>query len=155
MGILGGKLPLRESGRQDPRVGNSFRRGCAHLILIKKNPGTEKSLPETRRFKKTDLTTKWHMLYFSPWINSWHLTLLAPGDVPPCHAFAYNRANTSEIPTFHKGGFLQAGSNASRPTKKFKSQTLFWRVLGIQTSWILLNMVNHSTASHFQKELDP
>ena len=25
-------------------------------------------------------------------------------------------------------------SNASRPTKHFKSQTLFWRVLGIQTS---------------------
>ena len=32
-----------------------------------------------------------------------------------------------------------------------KSQLLFLRVLGIQTSWILLNMVNHSLVSHFQK----
>ena len=32
---------------------------------------------------------------------------------------------------------LQTGSNASWPTKLFKSQTFFLRVLGIQTSWIL------------------
>ena len=51
-----------------------------------------------------------------------------------------------------QGGLLQTGLNASRPTKKFKSQTLFWRVLGMQSSQILLNMVNHSTGSHFQKE---
>ena len=29
---------------------------------------------------------------------------------------------------------FQTGSNASRPTKRFKSQTSFWRVLDIQTS---------------------
>ena len=46
---------------------------------------------------------------------------------------------------------FQTGSNASRPTKRFKSQTSFWRVLDIQTSWILLNIVNHSTTSHFLK----
>ena len=61
----------------------------------------------------------------------------------------------SDISKFHKGWPLQAGSNASLPTKYFKRQTLCWKVLGIQTSWILLNMVNHSTSSHFQQELDP
>ena len=30
----------------------------------------------------------------------------------------------------------------SRPTKQVKSQTLFWRVMGIHTSWIILNIVN-------------
>ena len=39
--------------------------------------------------------------------------------------------------------------------KKFNSESLFLWVLGIQTSWILLNMVNHSLVSHFQKELEP
>ena len=45
----------------------------------------------------------------------------------------------------------QTGSNASWPTKNVKSQTLFWRVLGIQTSWILLNEVFHYTTSHLKK----
>ena len=53
------------------------------------------------------------------------------------------------MPKFHKGGPLQTGLNALRPTKKFKSQTLFWRVPGIQSSWILLNMVKHSLVSNF------
>ena len=69
--------------------------------------------------------------------------------------FRENILSSLEIPKFYKAGPLQTGSNASRPTKKIKSQTLFWRVLGIQSSWILLNMVNHSTTSHFQKELEP
>ena len=42
-----------------------------------------------------------------------------------------------------------------RPTKYFKSPTLYSRVLGTQTSRILLNMVNHSTASPFQNDLEP
>ena len=51
---------------------------------------------------------------------------------------------------FGGGGPLQTGSNASWPTKHFKSQILSWRDLGIQTSCIPLNMVNHSTASYFK-----
>ena len=54
-------------------------------------------------------------------------------------SFRRKKKTSSEIPKFHKAGPLQTGSNASQP-----SQTLFWRVVGIQTSWILLNMVNHS-----------
>ena len=65
------------------------------------------------------------------------------------------KKSSSEIPKYHKAGPLQTGSNASRPTKKIKSRTLFWRVLDIQVSRILLNMVNYSTSSHLQKELDP
>ena len=34
----------------------------------------------------------------------------------------------------HKAVPLQTGSNVFRPTKHFKSQTLFFRVLGTQTS---------------------
>ena len=34
-----------------------------------------------------------------------------------------------------------------------QSQTLFWRVLGIQTSWILLKMVHHPT-SPFPKRIE-
>ena len=45
---------------------------------------------------------------------------------------------------FHKAGPLQIGWNASRPKKKFKSQTLLWRVLGNPSWRILLNMDNHS-----------
>ena len=58
---------------------------------------------------------------------------------------------SSELPKFHKAGPLQTKSNVSRPTKHFKSQTLFLRVLGIQSSWILLNMVNHSLVSDLKK----
>ena len=44
------------------------------------------------------------------------------------------------ISKFHKAGPLQTGSNASRSSKSFRSRTLFWRVLAIQTSSILLIM---------------
>ena len=75
-----------------------------------------------------------------------HLTL-------PNYEFAFypiklshfaKKYSSSKIPKFHKGGPLRIGSNATLTNKSFKSQKLFWRVLGIQTSWILLYMVNHS-----------
>ena len=34
----------------------------------------------------------------------------------------------SETPKFHKGGPLQTWLNATRPTKRFKSQTLFYSI---------------------------
>ena len=52
--------------------------------------------------------------------------------------------------TFMEGP-LQTGLHGSSPRKNFKSQTLFWTVLDIQTSWILLNAVNHYTTSHLKK----
>ena len=52
-----------------------------------------------------------------------------------------------------RGGPLQT---ESRPNFfLFKCQVLFWRFLGIQTLWILLNKVNHSLVSDFQKKLEP
>ena len=39
--------------------------------------------------------------------------------------------------------------------KIFQKSNIIVGVLGIQTSWIHLNMANHSTTSHFQKELEP
>ena len=78
--------------------------------------------------------------------HSDHLTTWPPG--PPWLAW-------SPGPIWTTWPSDQTGLNALRPTKKFKSQSLFLRVLGIQTSWILLNMVNHSLVSHFQKELEP
>ena len=64
------------------------------------------------------------------------------------------KESSSEITKFHKGGPLQNGSNAKclSSTSKVSSQTIFLRVLSIQTSWILLKMENHSQPSHFQKE---
>ena len=59
----------------------------------------------------------------------------------------------SRLPKFHTGEPLQTGSNASLQNKSVKSQTFFWRVLGIPTSWILFNLLNHSKAIHFQKEM--
>ena len=44
---------------------------------------------------------------------------------------------------------LQTGSKASGSTWKFQIQTFFQKVQGVQTSWILLNMVHYSTTSHF------
>ena len=40
--------------------------------------------------------------------------------------FAEKKQSSPKMPKFHKGGPLQTGLNASRPTKKIKSQTLFW-----------------------------
>ena len=57
--------------------------------------------------------------------------------------FAGKKWSLSEIPK------LQTGSNASRPIKIFKSQTLFWKILGLHTSGILWN------TSYFQKEFEP
>ena len=59
-------------------------------------------------------------------------------------SFRWEKKSSSEIPKFHKGGPLRIGSNAFLTNKSFKSLKLFWRVLGIQTSWILLYMVNNS-----------
>ena len=50
-----------------------------------------------------------------------------------------------------KGGPLHSESNAYW-LKKFKSKTLFLRVPGSQTSWILLNKIHHSLVSDFQKK---
>ena len=46
-------------------------------------------------------------------------------------SFQQKKLSLSELPKFHKAGPLQTGSNASRQTNHFKSQTSFLRVLGM------------------------
>ena len=46
---------------------------------------------------------------------------------------------------------LQTGSSASPTNQKFQKSNIIWRVPGIQSLWILLNMVNHSRTSHFKR----
>ena len=65
------------------------------------------------------------------------------------------KKSSSQIPKIHKGGLLQTEPHSSQSTKNFKSQTLFWRVLGIQTSLILLNMVNLSLVVICKKNWNP
>ena len=81
------------------------------------------------------------------WRHIWKSTLTTNAIcfLPPWnYLVSAKKQSSSELPIFPKAGPLQTGSDAARPTKHFKSQTSSLRVLGIQTSWILLNMANHS-----------
>ena len=46
-------------------------------------------------------------------------------------------------------------NQGKRPSdkQKFQKSNIFWKVLGIQTSWILLNVVNHPQKSQIPKRV--
>ena len=111
----------------------------------------------------------------------WVKFVLQISQIAPCHVFTYNRANTRTsmlknltFPNYEFGKgqcafyplkLSRFGEKKNKVRQKYQNfmrrdpyklgQTLFWSVLGIQSSWILLNMVNHSLVSHFQKDLVP
>ena len=67
-------------------------------------------------------------------------------------SFCWRKKNSSaEIPKFHKGQRQGQGQTPLQRRKVVSKSKISLRVLGIQISWIPLNMVNQSQTVHIEK----